>query len=81
MKTNKEVIDALQGYFLQQDPKIVARTLAALMIDMNRVSRMDYLKPMEKECLLARMIHNNNELLDFINGKREPMRYSNIESE
>lgn len=81
MKTNKEVIDALQDYFLTQDPKTMCRTLAALMIDMNRMMRLDELGVDERNNLLARMILNQEQLYKFIkDGPSGNVKLHNIES-
>jgi len=74
---NKEVIDKLQEYFINEcDPKIVARTLAGMMVDMNRVKNIKQLTKSEKECLFDRIDNNCKQLEDFIkNGPRETLKY------
>lgn len=82
-KTNKELINELQDFFLKQDPSIIARILAGMMIDMNRIMSMDTLGKNEKDCLLVRMEANRNELVRFAKeGPRneKPLKYFNIES-
>ncbi len=83
MKTNKEIINELEKYFLDQEPKIIARILAAMMIDMNRLMNLDSLGKNEKECLLIRMQANKNELNRFaLDGPRNEskLKYFNIET-
>ncbi len=83
MKTNKEVIDDLQAYFLKQDPKDIARTLAGLMIDFQRFVNYENLGKNEQECLLFRMQKNVEELQRFIReGPRDndTFKYINLES-
>lgn len=81
MKTNKEIIDALQEYYLKQDPDVIARALAALMIDLNRIMCSESLPKDEKNNLIIRMNANRNELLKFINeGEPYDFKIYNIES-
>lgn len=84
MKTNKEVINALQEFFLKQDPKDIARALAACMIDFQRMVNFEKLGSEEKACLQARLLVNVEELQRFAKeGPRndEPFRCINIESD
>lgn len=83
MKTNKEVIDALENYFMQQDPKIIARTLAACMIDFNRLMNFDELGKNEQECLRYRLQKNMEELGKFVENdptENKKFRCINIET-
>ncbi len=66
MKTNKEVINALTSYFLEQDKEILCRLLANYMIDMNRVFVFDALPKEEQECLHFRIQKNCEALHKFI---------------
>lgn len=66
MKTNKEVIDALTKYFVTQEPETVARCLAAMMIDFNRIFYLKELPEAEKAMLNARVIANVLSLRKFI---------------
>ena len=71
MKTNKEVIDKLQEYFLTQDPKVVCRILANIMIDVRRIHWSHNLPEDELERLVERIKKNSEQLKDFIeNGPR-----------
>ena len=82
MKTNKEIIDDLQSYFLKQDPTLIARALAGKMIDLNRLIHIDSLEISEKINLLARLHANCAQLKKFIkNGDSGEFQLHNIESE
>lgn len=75
MKSNKELIQELTEYFLTQDPQIVAKTLAAVMIDMNRLINMDSLSIEEKASLIARVHVNNASLSKFAkNGPESDLK-------
>ncbi len=79
MKTNKEVIDALQDYFLKQDPKDIARVLAATLIDINRIRNYESLEYEEQQCLQFRLDHNLEELRKFIKkGPDGTFTFSNV---
>ncbi len=80
MKTNKEIVDALQEYFLQQDPKIVARLLANFFIDFNRLVNIDKLPEMEKFWLRRRIQHNVDQLHKFVKGDRSALTCENVET-
>lgn len=64
MKTNKQVIDELQEYYLKQDPKVIARALANMMIDMNRIHYLELLSSYEKKALNLEL---NKILINLIN--------------
>ncbi len=84
MKNNEEVIDDLREYFLKQDPKHIAHTLAALMIDFQRLVNFESLEKNEQACLGFRIKRNVEELERFINkGSTEfdTFRYVNVGSE
>lgn len=71
---NKQIIQKLVKYFLENDPEIVAKTLAGLMIDLNRMYTIDKLPEQEKKCLKTRLALNHKELLYFIqHGPRGKM--------
>jgi hypothetical protein len=81
MKSNKEVINALQEYLVKQDAAVVARTLAALMIDMNRMLNFTSLGKNESENLIARMNANRTQLMKFIqDGPNGKLTLVNIET-
>jgi len=65
---NKDVIDKMQNYFLQQDPASVARILAAVMIDLNRLSNIKLLGKDEKASLLNRLKLNAYQVQKFARG-------------
>lgn len=82
MSTNKEIIDRLQEYFLTQDAQIVARSLAGLMIDLNRMMIFSSLSNMERVNLMDRMEINRRSLIKFIEmGEGGDLVLFNIESE
>lgn len=65
MKTNKELIDALQEFFLTQDPKVIAHTLAIFMIDLQRILNFENLEKDEQESLHFRILKNVQEIQKF----------------
>ncbi len=65
-KTNKEIADQLTSYFMQQSKEDTCKTLAHMMIDMNRMFRIDELTNSERESLLYRMDLNLKQLYEFI---------------
>lgn len=80
MKTNKEVIDALQKYLLKHsDFETVARALAGSMIDCNRLYHMDNLEEAERERLLERIELNAKEVMRFAKeGDSRPFKVHNM---
>lgn len=66
MKTNKEIINKLTKYFVTQDKEVVARCLASMMIDFNRIFHLKTLPADEKALLNARVIANVLSLRKFI---------------
>ncbi len=64
-KENKLVIQELTEYFLQQDIKVIARALAASMLDIHRFMNMDTLGPKELNNLIFRSKHVSKELIKF----------------
>jgi enhancing lycopene biosynthesis protein 2 len=71
MKTNKEIIDALTEYFMDADKEVLARIVANNMIDFHRLRTVRQLPEQERECLLARMDSQEEQLIDFIkNGPK-----------
>jgi hypothetical protein len=80
MTTNKEVIEKLESYFLEQDHKAVCRLLANMMIDMHRMSHIKKLPVDELIGLLRRQEFNKIELEYFIkNGPRGPLTMETLE--
>jgi hypothetical protein len=71
MKTNKEVMDALTKYFITQDKETVARCLAGMIIDFNRIHHLKILPADEKALLNARVIANVLSLRRFIKNGPE----------
>lgn len=70
-KTNKEVIELLQNYYLKQDSKIIARCLANVVIDLHRIQNFEFLPNSEKECLIDRMRLNGEQLEKFLLNPHE----------
>lgn len=66
MKRNKEIIDSLVSYFIEQDKAILCRVLANMMIDINRIENIDQLPIDEKDRLLIRIRKNSQSLQKFI---------------
>jgi hypothetical protein len=82
MKTNKEVIAKLFDYFLSQNREVVAKMLAATLVDINRFYNLEHLDEEERECLMQRMEHNVNELNAFIkNGPSSDLKLTGIRDE
>lgn len=80
--SNKELIDKLQAYFLEQDPKDIARGLANMMIDIHRIVTYENLSEDQKNSLKFRMAANTEELKEFIKGnKRKKFTLVNIFNE
>lgn len=63
---NKEVLEKLTVYFLQQDAHDVCRTLAGCMLDLHRIWNYEHLGKNEKENLCERLDHNVEQLVNFI---------------
>jgi|GEM_PF-3074168 hypothetical protein len=81
MKTNKEVVEALTKYYLEQDPILVARALASMLIDMNRIQNIKLLSKSEKENLFIRLRLNVAQLHDFIeNGPADEFKLFTMNS-
>ena len=66
MITNGQVINNLTDYFLKQDREMVARLLAAAMIDFNRVYHIRAIDEDEKKLLRKRIKFNIATLNKFI---------------
>jgi len=66
--SNKEVIQKLTQYFMNQDKSLVCRLLANAMIDYNRIYNSDILPDDELENLNFRIRQNSNELKKFIDN-------------
>jgi len=68
---NKEVGKRLTEYFLNQDPKDVAKALGACMIDFNRLMHADILGEIERANLFMRIRLNVEELQRFLSNPDE----------
>ncbi|MEK6884739.1 MAG: hypothetical protein AABY22_34220 [Nanoarchaeota archaeon] len=78
MKTNKEAVESLISYFLQQDHRAVCRLLANLMIDFRRIQNIEKLPIEERNHLIDRMSHNAQQLEEFIEkGPNGPLNLEN----
>jgi|APCry1669192647_1035423.scaffolds.fasta_scaffold66097_1 hypothetical protein len=76
---NKEAIKKLTDYFLEQDPGDIARILANMMIDLNRLKHLDLLPKNEADCLLMRFEKNLEELNLFLKmGSKDKINIFNF---
>jgi hypothetical protein len=79
---NKEVIDKLQAHFLESEPAVVARCLAAMLVDMHRLLNAEHLMEAEASSLMVRMHLNDSILMDFVeDGTAGLLKYVNLPSE
>jgi len=71
--TNKEVIKKLSDYYLEHDPKLIARLLANATLDLYRFYNYENLSVYQQVSLAMRNQQNAKELQKFIkdgpNGK------------
>lgn len=68
--TNKELIDKLEAYFLNQEPATVCRVLANMMIDMNRMCNISKLPMHERLSLFERCKLNDQQLSQFATSEQ-----------
>lgn len=79
---NKEVIEKLTIYFLQQNPYDVCRMLAASMIDFHRIWHYEHLGANERDNLYERLENNVEQLVNFVeNGPDGPLNLEARNSE
>lgn len=80
--SNKEVIDKLEAYFVEQDSRAIARAFAGMLLDIHRVVMIEQLPDGEAINLKNRMILNSQALMDFVkNGPQgEGFKCFNIPS-
>ena len=79
--SNKELINRLTDYFMEQDKEAICRSLANAMIDLHRVANADSMGVKEAECLLYRLAHNSKQLMSFAkNGPSGSFSVRNIDS-
>jgi len=72
---NKEIMDKLAAYFITQDPAVIARLAASLLIDINRIWHVENLQEEEMESLVERMEINLAQLNEFIlNGPQQDLK-------
>jgi len=65
--TNKEVIDRLQKYYLDQNnPELIARLLAAMMVDICRIKNIASIPQDELASLIFRIEMNYRAVKKFI---------------
>lgn len=77
--TNKEVIDKLVIYFLQQDPQLVARMCANLFVDVNRFFNIDQLSVGERDHLRLRTQANIDVINDYlVTGYMDDLKIFNM---
>ncbi len=80
-KTNKELINELEAYFITQDQKVIARTLASMMIDIHRFMNLDQLQENEFTNLIIRSKANSDSLMRFAEfGAEGIFKCTNLES-
>ncbi len=82
--TNKEVVDKLQKYFLEQDPKDMARLCANFFLDLNRFYIFDTLNDLEKYHLQWRNKKNMHEVYKFLKKESDSfgdLSFNNVSSE
>jgi hypothetical protein len=73
--TNKEVIERLKAYFMEQEQEDICFMLASLMVDMHRVKHYQFLDEDEKASFMIRMEANDASLMDFLkNGPKGKMK-------
>lgn len=81
-KTNKDLIDELQDFYLEQNPKDIARALANVLIDIHRFVNIQSLGDAEKKNLIFRSKKNCDELENFAkHGPIKEFKLFNIEME
>lgn len=81
MKTNKEIINELTEYFITQDIHVVAKTLAATMIDVKRMWEFQSLELEEQKSLLYRVQMNVETIKKFAQmGPDGKLTIENLES-
>ena len=67
--TNKEMIDKLQEYFLKQDPSVVARMTANLLLDIIRFLTIEILTEDQAENLIYRSRYNASQVYHVLNDE------------
>ena len=81
-KSNKQVISELTEYFMTQDRKNVCKTLASMLIDLNRIVNFRDLPEKERVSLFERTDLNIKQLHEFIkNGSKEDLILHTWDSE
>jgi hypothetical protein len=74
---NKEVINKLVKYLIDQDKAVLCRVLANQMLDLYRLQHISELPEQEVTCLYKRQELNSLCLLEFIkNGPNGPLTFS-----
>ena len=81
--SNKELIEKLTEYLLNDcDPKVVARCLAGVMIDYNRLAHLKSLSAEETDSLWRRVRSNSDQLRKFARGEiKTPLKYYTMNSD
>jgi Tfp pilus assembly ATPase PilU len=73
--TNKELIERLTKYFMEQEQIDIAYALASVTIDLHRILNQDELPESERRSLAIRMQLNEASLKDFIaNGPKHKLK-------
>lgn len=80
-KTNKEVIQELMKYFMQQPHEQTCKMLACFMIDLNRIIHYKQLGKDELASLQLRVKWNLDQLQKFIkDGPDGDLKIENLDS-
>ena len=80
--SNKELIERLKNYYMEQDPEVVAHCLAAAQIDLSRVFNLDDLPEPELLSLQIRLQLHETQLIDFIeNGPKGKLKVQKLNSD
>lgn len=80
--TNRDLAKRVTAYLLKQDPELVAKFCASIMLDIARYDRLDELSKEEQINLAFRTRHNANELRNFaIDKNPKPLTVTEINHE
>lgn len=81
--TNEEMIDRLQEYFLKQDPSVVARMTANLLLDIIRFLTIEILTEDQAENLIYRSRYNATQVYNVLNDENysDSLKLKNLSTE
>lgn len=74
--TNKEVIENLQSYFLEQDPKVVALLCSHVLMDLNRLYLIKQLDEESQLVLIDRITNNLSIFQRVFHAPGDPVSVS-----